>query len=388
MAVALVALTVAVRMVMDPWLGENHPYTFFFAAIAFTSWYAGFWPSILALALSYFAGDWFFAAPRQALDLENFAREDFAGLGCFLFSGLAIAFTSRAMHAARDRSETRRRALAREMEERRRVQQELELAQAKLGEHAASLEEKVNERTRALRQSFQSLENVLYHVAHDLRAPLRSMNGLTTLLLEDYGSHFDEKGREYAEQIMVSAVRMDILIKALLIYGRLGHVPLPVQQVDMERTIAVVLDLLSTEISTRGAVMQIDRPLAPVMGNESVVQQILLNLVINALTYVHPGLAPHIHIWSDCRGNGVRLCVKDNGIGIAPEYHQRIFNVFESLRGADQETGTGIGLAIVAKGVERLGGRAGVESELGKGSTFWIELPSPPQANRCAGDRR
>jgi signal transduction histidine kinase len=374
-SVALVAATVAIRMVLDTWLDDHHPYTFFFAAITLTAWFAGFWPSILAIVLSYFAGDWFFAAPRFAFDFQDFAKGDLAGLGGFLFAGLAIAFTSRALHAARDRAEAKKQTLAREIEERKRIQHELEITQMQLSEHAENLEHKVLERTKTLEQSLKSLEGVLYHVAHDLRAPLRGMSGLTAILLENYASHFDQIGREYAQQIMDSAGHMDALIKDLLAYGRLGHMDVALEKVDVERPLAATLNLLATEISARHAQIDIHRPLASVMGNESLLRQILLNFVSNALIYVSRGTVPHVRIWTESDGNNVRICVRDNGIGIAAEYHQQIFNVFERLHRTEEYPGTGIGLAIVAKGAERIGGRAGVESELNKGSTFWIELP-------------
>ena len=219
-------------------------------------------------------------------------------------------------------------------------------------------------------QSLQSLEGLLYHVAHDLRAPLRGMSGLTALLLEDYAIHFDQKGREYAQQIVGSAARMDVLIKDLLAYGRLGHISLALEEVDLERPLAAAMDLLAAEISARHALIQIRRPLAPVVGNKTVLRQILFNIVSNALIYVPRGTAPHIQIWTEIHGNNVRLCVQDNGIGIAAQYHQQIFKVFERLHHEEEHPGAGIGLAIVAKGIERLGGRAGVESHSNKGSTF------------------
>ena len=374
-SIALVAATVAIRMVLDSWLDDHHPYTFFFAAITFTAWFAGFGPSILAIVLSYLAADWFFAAPRHAFDFQDFAKQDMIGLAGFLFAGLAIAFTSRALHAARNRAEARQQTLAREIEERKRIQRELEDAQAKLSHHAEDLEHKVLERTKKLGQSLKSLEGVLYHVAHDLRAPLRGMSGLTVILLEDYACHFDQRGREYARQVVDTAARMDTLIKDLLAYGRLGHMEVAMEEVDLEKPLTAVLGLLASEICTRDARIQIRRPLVPVMGNESVLRQILLNFISNALIYVPRGAAPRIEIWTESDAYNVRLCVRDNGIGIAAEYHQQIFNVFERLHRTEEYPGTGIGLAIVAKGVERLGGRAGVESELNKGSTFWIELP-------------
>lgn len=374
-SVVLVGLTIAIRMAVDHWLGDNHAYTFFFVAITFSAWFAGFGPSILAIVLSYFAADWFFAAPRQDFDFLHFAKEDVMGLGGFLFAGLAIAFTTRAMNAAKNRAEAKHVSLAREIEERKRIQLELERAQAKLTGHAADLEHKVDERTKTLEQSLKSLEGVLYHVAHDLRSPLRSMSGLTTILLEDYAIHFDQKGREYAQQIVDSAARMDMLIKDLLAYGRLGHVGLVVEEVDLEQPLAAAMNLLAMEISARNARIQIRRPLAHVVGNKTVLRQILFNLVSNALIYVPPGAPPQIQIWTVSDGNNVRFCIQDNGIGIEAQYHQKIFKVFERLHREEEYPGAGIGLAIVAKGVERLGGRTGVESQSNQGSTFWIELP-------------
>lgn len=373
--VAFVGATVLLRMATDSWLGDSHPYTLFFAAITLTAWCAGFGPSLVAIVLSYLAGDWFFAAPRHAFDFENFAKGDLIGLCGFFFAGLAITFTTRALNAAKERAEARQQMLVREVAERKRVQQELEIAQAKLGEHAINLEHKVLERTKALEQSFQSLESVLYHVTHDLRGPLRGVRGLTEILLENYAGQFDETGRDYARQILNSADSMDSLIKDLLAYGRLGHVEIPLEEVDPQRPLNTALNLLSTEISARHGWVEIYGPLAIMQGNESVLRQVLLNLVCNALTYISPGESPHIQIWTEHRDENVRLCVKDHGIGIEPKYHRQIFDVFERLHRQDEYPGTGIGLAVVAKGIERMGGRVGVESELNKGSTFWIELP-------------
>ena len=371
-SIASVALVVALRMALNPLLGEKHPYTLFFAAVAITSWVAGFWPSILAILLSYLAADWFFTWPQHEL---SYGSDDLTGLAGFVFAGLAIAFTSRALHVARERADAKRQELVREMAARERIQKDLVKAETELSNYAATLESRVEERTTDLRESLQSLENVLYHVAHDLRAPLRAMQGFITLLLEEYGRHFDSEGRDYARRVVDASSRMDVLIRDLLDYGRLGHVDLPIQRIDTGRVLGAALEQLAGDIAAKGAAVIVRRPLPPVMANETMLRQILINLLSNALIYVAPGISPRIDVWSETENNKVRLSVKDNGIGIPREYHQKIFHIFERLQGTENPLGTGIGLAIVSKGVQRMKGQVGVESEPGKGSRFWVELP-------------
>lgn len=244
-----------------------------------------------------------------------------------------------------------------------------------LRHYAAELEQRVVERTGTLQESIQSLEGVLYHVAHDLRAPLRAMQGLTTLLLEEYSASFDEEARDYAGRIVTAAGRMDALIRDLLAYGRLGHVELPCQRVELEKVTKYILDVMHDEIRHKGARFEIQHPLPTVFANELVLQQILLNLFSNAVKFVAAGIAPHVRIWAEPVGDKTRLNIQDNGIGIEAEHQQRIFRVFERLHRDEDYPGTGIGLAIVQKGIERMGGHVGVESLRGKGSRFWLELP-------------
>ncbi len=367
-----VGLVTVIRMALNPLLGVKHPFTLFFAAVAVTSWLAGFWPSLLAILLSYLSADWFFTPPPRSLDYK---LDDLTGLVGFILAGLAIAFTSRALHAARKHAEAKQEELTREIAARARIQEELVKAQSELSDYAATLESKVEERTTNLRESLQALENVLYHVAHDLRAPLRTMQGFITLLLEEHGGHFDPEGRDYARRVIDATSRMDILIRDLLDYGRLGHAKLPIHPVDTEKALNAALQQLVDVTAAKGASVLVQRPLPPVMANENVLRQILFNLLSNALIYVAPGIPPRIEVWAVIEGNNVRLSIKDNGIGICPEYHEKIFELFERLQGAEDVRGTGIGLAIVCKGAQRMKGQVGVESEPGKGSRFWVELP-------------
>lgn len=270
----------------------------------------------------------------------------------------------------------------------------------RLRRYTTELEQRVAERTANLAQSIQSLEGVLYHVAHDLRAPLRGMASFTNILLEDYSSQLDDRGKDYARRISGAAQRMDRLVQDLLAYGRLTHTAVPVANISLENEVNAALDQFSGEIEASGANVEVRRPLPRIKANPAVLNQILSNLLSNALKFVAPNIKPHLQISAEetpssienpsnanetnppdvklplFNGHFVRLWIEDNGIGIKPEYHERIFRMFERLHGVDSYAGTGIGLAIVRKGVERMGGRVGVESAPGNGSRFWIELPA------------
>lgn len=241
-------------------------------------------------------------------------------------------------------------------------------------------EQRVTERTQNLQESLQSLEGVLYHVAHDLRAPLRSMQGFTTILMEEFGPQLGAEGGDYARRISGAASRMDKLIQDLLAYGRLAHTKLSPATVELNRQIKIMLGRMTKQIEDRRVIVRVGRSMPGVCADPQVFDQVLTQLVNNAMTFVGPGVRPKIHIQAETREAGlIRISVQDNGLGIALEHHERIFRVFERLQTGDASSGTGIGLAIVRKGAERMGGSAGVESKLGAGSCFWVDLPAAPK---------
>ena len=229
------------------------------------------------------------------------------------------------------------------------------------------LEDLVKERT-------SELEAFAYSVSHDLRAPLRSMQSFAQVLLEDYIDKFDSEGKEFANRIIKSSKHMNTLIENLLSYSRLSRKEIKLEPVNLTKIIKGVVNQYDVKINEKNAEINITSPLPNVKGHYSTISRIVLNLLINAITFVDDNKKPKINIWSEEHNGWIRLYIEDNGIGIAPEYQEKIFKIFERLHGTETYQGTGIGLAIVKKGVERMGGTVGVESTPGKGSKFWVEF--------------
>ena len=237
------------------------------------------------------------------------------------------------------------------------------------------LERRVAERTEQLAAAVREMSSFTHTIAHDLRAPLRAMSGFSQAMIDDYGAQMEPKCLEFARRVAASAWRMDALIRDLLTYGGLIHVDLPCEPVDLDFLLRNVMDGMTGEILQRDAVVRLARPLGWAQGHPAMLVQVMANLVSNGVKFVTPGTSPLVFVRTEKRDRSVRLWVEDNGIGIAPEFQDRIFGVFERLHREEEYPGTGIGLAIVRKAVERMGGRSGVESTPGRGSKFWIELP-------------
>jgi signal transduction histidine kinase len=333
----------------------------------------------MATFLSYLLADWFFIPPRYAFDFHNFTADDFLSLGSFLFSAFAIAFAIRTVEAARQRAEKQREELAGEIVERERIQHQLVSMQQALRDHATTLEQRVDERTAVLRETIQSLESVCYHIAHDLRAPLRAMQGFTSILVNDYASNLDSRGEDYARRVGEAANRMDKLIQSLLDYGRLGHQDFPITVVNLQAHVDTVISDLSMANPDVSHEIEIEGPLPNVLANPFLLNQVLHHLITNAITFVAPGTTPRVQIRAEGQGSNVRLWIKDNGVGIPAEYQEKIFWIFERLQPSQITPGTGIGLAMVYKAMQRMKGSVGLQSQLGKGSEFWIDLPAAAQ---------
>jgi len=245
-----------------------------------------------------------------------------------------------------------------------------------LTNRAGQLEVLVAERTAELTMTNKQLEAFVYSIAHDLRAPLRAMQGHSAMLVEDAGTTLNEEGRNHADHINKSAQYLDALLQDLLAFSRVSQQRVDLTSVNLERGVESVLSRLHEDIQEKNARVETVGPWPAVLAHEPTLAQVLFNLMSNALKFVAPDVPPLLRLRAEQQAGFIRVWVEDNGIGIAPDHQEQIFRLFTRLHG-EKYQGTGIGLAIVQKGVERMGGRVGVESGLGQGSRFWFELRKP-----------
>jgi PAS domain S-box-containing protein len=279
--------------------------------------------------------------------------------------------------------------------------------QAILREHAESLEAKVALRTERLHETISQLESFSYSVAHDLRAPIRALKGYCEILLEEHAAVLPADGRDVLGKLLRASDRLDILTRDLLRFSKLAMQPVELAPVDLAE---LVSDIVLLTPALTEDVLVIHGPLGRVLGQRTLLQQCLSNLFDNSLKFVRANQKPRIVVRSELMaeaapaadsataapfnpathpstdpfggrstppvpaGQRLRLWIEDNGIGIAPEFHQKIFGIVERGIGSSAIEGTGIGLAIVARAMQQMGGLCGVESTPGSGSRFWLEL--------------
>lgn len=264
--------------------------------------------------------------------------------------------------------------------DRTRREKALRQAQNELRAHAEQLEREVAERTESLRESLKEMESFTYSVAHDLRAPIRFLAGYARALLEDHGEELSAQASSYVNNIQRSAEKMDALTRDLLRYSHVSQEKLRLLAVNV---VEIVTELMHGDpILSQDKVLVFEGENFPVIASPVLLRQCLQNLLENAVKFVPPDREPRIVLRLERRPGDilspgrVRIWVEDNGIGIAPEFQQKVFGIFERVCDPHEYQGTGIGLAIVAKAMQRMGGSYGVESEPGKGSRFWLEFES------------
>jgi PAS domain S-box-containing protein len=280
---------------------------------------------------------------------------------------------------------------------------------------AEKLEQAVTQRTAELREANENLQTFSYTAAHDLRSPLRTISAFSALVLDEFKGSLPPDAAQYMARVKASASQMERLLTDLLEYSRIAQADLHPEPVSLQNAVQEAVALLDADIKAKHAVLAIDKPLPVVRGHPATLVTLIQNFLANALKFMPEGVEPRIRIYSeqvageveDSGGHGpvfgpngipdrspdrsgptkdasapltfIRLSVEDNGIGIDPRNLHRLFTAFERLNDRRLYPGTGLGLAIVRKAVERLGGRVGVQSEPGKGSRFWIDLPPASQ---------
>ncbi len=264
--------------------------------------------------------------------------------------------------------------IIRDVTEQKRAQEALARAEAQLRRQAQSLEKAVAARTAELQETNKELESFCYSLSHDMRAPLRAIRSYTEVVLRDCTTQLPVPAKTHLQKVTAAASRLDQLIQDVVAFTQLSRQPLELGRVNPEGIVREIvaqdpsLQAPNAEVTVRGT-------LPAVKAQATLLAECLGNLLSNAVKFVPPGTQPRVEVYGERLGGKVRLWVRDNGIGIEKTAQERIFGLFERGHRAEQYGGTGVGLAVVRRAAARMGGSVGLESEPGRGSRFWIELP-------------
>jgi light-regulated signal transduction histidine kinase (bacteriophytochrome) len=244
-------------------------------------------------------------------------------------------------------------------------------AEAKVQQLNTELEERVTKRTAELETANQELEAFSYSISHDLRAPLRAVDGFSQAVMEDYGGQLPEEGQRYLQTIRDGAQRMGMLIDDLLAFARLSRQPVNKQKVDAGKLVRDVLEELKPQQDGREVQIRMD-DLPPCMGDAALLKQVWINLLSNALKYSRDRKPAIIEIGSKMEQGSSVYFVRDNGAGFDMKYANKLFGVFQRLHHPEEFEGTGVGLAIVQRIINRHGGRIWADAAPGRGATFYF----------------
>lgn len=251
---------------------------------------------------------------------------------------------------------------------------ELRASEARYRDLNLQLEQRVAERTSQLTSAYQELEGFAYAVAHDLKAPLRAIDGFGHLLAEELGEQRNRSSETYLQRMRHNAIRMSILIDDLLAYSRLERQGFESAPFQLRELVRKILDEWSDELHSRAVDVRLDVADSTLNLDEEGLSLALRNLLQNALKFTRDVPAPRIVVSTQLLPDSLVISITDNGIGFDMQYHDQIFKLFHRLHRENQYPGTGIGLALVRKAAERFGGRVWAESREGQGATFYIEI--------------
>ncbi len=252
---------------------------------------------------------------------------------------------------------------------------ERKLAADQIHQLNQSLEQRVHERTAQLEASNRELESFCYSVSHDLRAPLRAINGFANILSREHAERLDDEGRRTLNIVCAEALRMGQLIDDLLEFSRIGRQSMQQAEIDMAAVAQRAFDECSALAPDRKVLFKLHR-LPPALGDPALIPQVWINLISNAIKYTRPKAAAEIEITGRLADDELVYCVKDNGVGFDMQYADKLFGVFQRLHGETEFEGTGVGLALVQRIILRHGGRVCAESRLNEGAAFYFTLPA------------
>ncbi len=251
---------------------------------------------------------------------------------------------------------------------------EIRQAEEKIHKLNQELERRVTKRTAELEDANKELEAFSFSVSHDLRAPLRAIDGFSHILLEEYAETLDDEGKRLLSVVRDNTVRMGQLIDDILKFSRAGRLEINFSQIDMEEMAHDVFNELSLSIDASGLQFEIES-LPQARGDSAMIRQVLVNLFSNAIKFSSTQETPRIQVGATITENEIIYFVKDNGVGYDMQYMDKLFGVFQRLHDTAEFEGTGIGLAIVKRIITRHGGRVWAEGKVDEGATFYFSLP-------------
>jgi len=380
-ALAALAVAFGIRLGFDGLAGNKHVFITFIVATIFVTWYAGFRPAVLTALLGFVLGAWFFLPPRHTFQVNNFLDSLLPPVfvqACIIFFGWAMHEARRRANASALVAINNQKKLEAEVMDRKRAEEEVRTLNQEL-------ERRVEMRTAELIVANEELESFTYSVSHDLRAPLRHVDGFAQFLEEEYGSKIPAEAQSLVQKIRRGSQNMGHLVDDLLNLSRIGKKELARHKTELTPLAESAVAEIQLDNGSRSIDWQIEA--LPAMDCDSgLIKQVFINLLSNAAKYTRPRENARVEVGQKTVDGTMAIYVRDNGVGFNMKYANKLFGVFQRLHRPEEFEGTGVGLATVARIIRKHGGNIWAEAELHKGATFYFTLGPESSKNGVSGN--